>query len=286
MPIDALTNASRPWISNGTGEFALDALREMFGVGGLADVMDQEHELVAAEARDRVARAQRGAQPAADLFEQSVAEAVPPAVVDPLEAIEIQEEDGERTAAVTTSATSAHQRHRQPIAEQHPIGQSGQRIVERRGRQALLELLVASDVVRHPEDLARHAVGVDDRPLDGLQPAHPSRGVGDRLLRDHLLAPAVEDLEVVLAEVFDFFGVGIEVGVAPADQRLDRGAVGLGDGAVHQSEATVAILGEDEVGADVEDLAQEVAVRLARPRDFGLQRRAAAAQAFEFVALT
>ena len=67
-------------------------------------------------------------------------------------------------------------------------------------------------------------------------------------------------------------------------RRFDRGAVGLGDGAVHQGEATVAILGEDEVGTDVEDLAQEVAVRLARPRDLGLQRRAAPAQAFEFVA--
>ena len=100
MPIEAPTKASRPWISNGRRELALNALREVLGVGGLPDVMDQEHELVAAEARDRVARAQRGAQPAADLLEQRVAEAVPPAVVDPLEAIEIQEEDGERPAPV------------------------------------------------------------------------------------------------------------------------------------------------------------------------------------------
>ncbi len=53
----------------GFGEGAPDALRDPLGRLSIADILAQDHELVTAEARQRVSGAQNVLQPVRDLFE-------------------------------------------------------------------------------------------------------------------------------------------------------------------------------------------------------------------------
>src|ERR671938_471588 len=78
MPIDAPTNSSRPSSSNG-------ACRLCWTRSAI---------IVAAEAGDRVVRAQGGLQPARDRLQQLVAAGVAERVVDHLEAVDVEEEHG------------------------------------------------------------------------------------------------------------------------------------------------------------------------------------------------
>ena len=66
---------------------------------GIADVLDQDGELVAAEPRDRVRRPHGFAQPGGDLLQHLVARGVAEAVVDGLEIVEVEEDDGDARAA-------------------------------------------------------------------------------------------------------------------------------------------------------------------------------------------
>ena len=82
MPIDALTNQSRPLSGNGARELAADPLRDAVRLVGVADRVEHEPELVATEPRDRVARAQAVDQPLPDGREEAVADGVAEALVD------------------------------------------------------------------------------------------------------------------------------------------------------------------------------------------------------------
>ena len=63
------------------------------GVG--ADARCERDELVAGEAGDEAGRSERADEPVRDLDEHLIADRVPEAVVDPLEVVEIQEDDGD-----------------------------------------------------------------------------------------------------------------------------------------------------------------------------------------------
>ena len=69
------------------------------GVLLVDDVLAQDRELVAAEARDRLVPAQRVAQALGDGDDQLVAGGVAEAVVDDLEAVEVEEQHGDVAAA-------------------------------------------------------------------------------------------------------------------------------------------------------------------------------------------
>ena len=55
--------------------------------------MEEQRELVAAEARQRVLFARRGLQPRGDVLEEQVAGGMAERVVDVLEAVEVEEEE-------------------------------------------------------------------------------------------------------------------------------------------------------------------------------------------------
>jgi hypothetical protein len=76
-----------------------DLARDAGGVFRSADVREQERELVTAAAGHGVARAQGGGEPPCHHAEQLVAHRVTEAVVDALEAVEAQEQDGQVRAA-------------------------------------------------------------------------------------------------------------------------------------------------------------------------------------------
>ena len=63
------------------------------------NALKQQHELVAAKAREQVAVSQQAPEPGADVPEQFVAARMAVAVVDPLEAVEVEVEDDEAVEA-------------------------------------------------------------------------------------------------------------------------------------------------------------------------------------------
>ena len=93
----------------------------------VGEVLAEHDELVAAEARERVVDAQAVGQARGEAAEQLVAGLVAQAVVDDLELVEIDEEDGERRAG----PLRAGQRVRQAVEEERPVGQPGERVVQR-----------------------------------------------------------------------------------------------------------------------------------------------------------
>ena len=111
-----------------------------------------QHEFVATHARHGVDLVDHAAQPRGDAIQQLVARVMAERVVDELEAIEVEHQDGELLAVVL----GVHHGLVETIVEQDAIGQSGERIVRRQ---------VAQLVVRHFE-----AHGADrDHVLERLQ---------------------------------------------------------------------------------------------------------------------
>ncbi|KAF0133222.1 MAG: hypothetical protein FD152_1688, partial [Xanthobacteraceae bacterium] len=92
-------------------------------VDGPAAVLEH-HELVGAEARHDVAVTNREAQPVRDLHEDRVARRVAQRVVDLLEVVEIDEQHREEVVAAGHGQGGI-----QPLLEQQPVRQAGQRIV-------------------------------------------------------------------------------------------------------------------------------------------------------------
>ena len=131
-----------------------------------------EHgELVAAEAGDRVARADRGAQPVGDGDEQPVAGGVAEAVVDHLEVVEVEEQH--RDALVVELGVG--ERAPEPVDEEQPVRQPGERVVDRLVREPLAARLALGDVLDLAHEVERLAGDVaDDRPGARTHTARPS----------------------------------------------------------------------------------------------------------------
>ena len=147
----------------------------------------QHEELVAALSPDDVARAAGPAQALGDGGQELVAGLVPEAVVDELEVVEVDVEDGERSPAVL------HVRDRgvEPASELVAVGQAGQRIVIGAVGELLLGTLAVADVVDHalgeratPLDLRQDDRVVDHPALDAVRRSDAILGA-KRLLRLH-----------------------------------------------------------------------------------------------------
>ena len=91
------------------------------------EVLAQDDELVARQARQGVARTQQRGQALGDGDQQLVADAVAVEVVDQLEPVEIDEQDRGHLAR------PAAPKHRvvEPLEQEDPVRQPGQRVVER-----------------------------------------------------------------------------------------------------------------------------------------------------------
>ena len=102
-------------------------------MGRPGQVLDQQTELVAAEAGHRVGLAQAPAEALGHDRQQPVAGGMAEPVVDRLEAVEI--EDHHRDLALAPPRPG--QRPLQPVLEQRPVGEAGQRVELGQARQAL-----------------------------------------------------------------------------------------------------------------------------------------------------
>ena len=87
----------------------------------------QDGELVTAEATDGVHVAQGRPEPRPHLAQQLVAVGVAEAVVDLLEAVEVDQQQGD----LGPRPVGRGERLREAVPEQHPVGQPGQRVVRR-----------------------------------------------------------------------------------------------------------------------------------------------------------
>ena len=106
----------------------------------LVDVLEQDHELVAAEARRGVRGADAGGEARGGLAEQLVARGVAERVVDVLEHVEVDEED----RRLGLRARGAGEGVLEPVHEQQAVRQAGERVVERLVDRVLDRLRVVS----------------------------------------------------------------------------------------------------------------------------------------------
>ena len=104
----------------------------------LVDVLEQDDELVAAEARRGVGGADARGEPGGGLAQQLVARGVPEGVVDVLEHVEVDEQDGRPGLP----ALGARERMLEPIDEQQPVRKTRERVVERLVQRVLDRLRV------------------------------------------------------------------------------------------------------------------------------------------------
>src|SRR3954452_5189723 len=88
-------------------------------------IVEQDRERVAVEAGNGVTAADELAQSTRALHEQRVASRMAGRLVDELEAVEVDDEHGGRSFL----ATSRIEEVADPIPEQQPVGQIGQRVV-------------------------------------------------------------------------------------------------------------------------------------------------------------
>ena len=126
---------------------------------GLVHDLAQHGELVSAEARQGVDGPKGGAQALGHTLEELVSALVAEAVVDELEAVEVEEH--ERHAVVVTPGPA--QCEFEAVHEQHPVGQPRELVVHRGVGQTLAHLATfghvfdLADQIHRPSGVVAHA---------------------------------------------------------------------------------------------------------------------------------
>ncbi len=92
--------------------------RNLVGQGWALEILEQDHELIATKARDRIAGAKRLAQSLAHFREQEIARSMAQSVIHDLDAIQIHEQHCVGSAATL----GARVRLPQAIHEQRAVG--------------------------------------------------------------------------------------------------------------------------------------------------------------------
>ncbi len=204
-----------------------EAVGDATDVGEAGDALEQDHELVAAEAGDRVAGAQCRRQALGRGHQQLVAGAVAERVVDDLEVVDVTEQDREPAAGLAP----ALERGGQHAVEPRPVRQPGERVeplgvalavgdVDALGDEVVRVTLLVADQRVAPEDPADAAVGADVTAL-GLGAV----GLGRPACAQRLAVPGgdevpeVQLLGVVVAGVLAQLAVGPQQAATRVDQR-------------------------------------------------------------------
>jgi hypothetical protein len=112
--------------------------------------------------------AHAGGEPVGDFDQQAIAHGVPEAVVDGLEAIQIDEQDG---AGFSIAAPRVAETTAQAVHEQNAVREPGERIVQGIVDQALFGLLASGDVGLRARDAISDACGASYRQTPAEHPA-------------------------------------------------------------------------------------------------------------------
>ena len=192
MPMLPRTVSSRPSMRTGREQRVHDARGEVVDLALGVGAGGQRHELVAAEPGDHLAgRGRAGLQPVGDLDQQPVAGRVAEAVVDGLEAVEVEVAQAEALAR-----RRARERLLQAFEEQRAVGQSGERVVRGLVAQPQVEQPALGGVLHQRELVLRAAVGVAQQGDRQVGPQHRAVGAVERLLDVVVLALAADQLVV------------------------------------------------------------------------------------------
>ena len=124
-------------------ELFLDTLGNTRRVAAVHDVLEQDAELVAGQARHHVSGSQASHQPLGDAHEEVVPGRMSEAVVDQLEGVDVQEHDRK---LVLLAALHPSDRSLEEVREKRPIRQVGERIVQSVTRKLLLYVLAVRRV--------------------------------------------------------------------------------------------------------------------------------------------
>ena len=146
MPIDTPSCTSRSIDAHRLVQRRIDAVGDHHGVLGMVQSLAQHHELVATEAGHRVAGAHDRTDPVGDGDQDLVAQLVTHRVVDRLEVVQVDEQQRDRVPAA--EAAQSVQRTLDPLEQQRPVGQAGERVVSGLLRQRRLQQLLVADVAR------------------------------------------------------------------------------------------------------------------------------------------
>ena len=111
--------------TKGFGQIVQNALGHHGGVFGLLNPHQQQDELVAPQAGHGVLVAHLAPQAVGGLLQQLVARRVAQAVVDVLEVVQVQEQEGQALLFAGRRGDG----HIQAVVEQAAVGQAGKRIV-------------------------------------------------------------------------------------------------------------------------------------------------------------
>ena len=117
----------------------VDAVGHVRGIALVPDILEQKNELVSPKPCHRITGAPARLEPAADHLQQLIPDQVSEAVIDRLEAIEIEIEHGKHTLG---APFRPFDRPSQAIEEQGAVGELGQRIVKGTMMQVLLACAV------------------------------------------------------------------------------------------------------------------------------------------------
>jgi hypothetical protein len=131
---------------------------DLVALGGL---LQNDHEFVAAEPRHDIARTQRTTQPAADLHQQHIAGIMAQRVVDDLEPVEVDEQQGK----LPLIACGSIDRPAKHAVEHFPIRQIGQTVV----RRQILDPFVGLGLFIGAVEILQCERNVADEPLQQLR---------------------------------------------------------------------------------------------------------------------
>ena len=138
-----------------------DSIHQVDDVQWLRHGAVNDREFVAAQPRNDIRLSETTAQASGHGFQQLIADRMAERVVDALEMIEIEIQQRQVLALMNPL-----ERLLELLAEQHPIGQVGQRIVVRQVRDALIRTFALRHVLDHAEQILRLPASIaDDEPL-------------------------------------------------------------------------------------------------------------------------
>ena len=184
--------------------------------------LHEHEELVAALARDDVAGPARFAQPLRNHHQQLVSDRVTEAVVHELEVVQVDEEH----RAAAAAALRICDRDGQVLLEQGPVGQVGERIVERQMGKPLLARAAHGHVEEHAVHVPHDPVAVVHALAVALHPAGRAVRV-DQAVLDRIRLAARKRISEQCRDGGKVFGVDDAVVTAPAgDEELLRREAG------------------------------------------------------------
>ena len=141
----AVTKCSLPPSTNGRVNTA--AIRSAISIASCSPAMSSSRIPNSSPPKRATVSLERTAcaQPRGDRDQQLVADLVAEAVVDELEAVEVEEQDARQPAA----AAQARERLLEAVEEQHAVGQPGERVVQRAVADRVLGRLALERVGEH-----------------------------------------------------------------------------------------------------------------------------------------